>query len=133
MRDRTGKEVPEKLEPIFKEGASIRRWLGLMRSTAQGFRQIRLKRDTDIGVTSDEVMTAIYVILDRLELALPHAVCQDCKQSPTCTCKGRGWIPARKLNCRSTFRRSLIKARDSLLTESAQESSESSTAAVSTL
>jgi hypothetical protein len=124
MRDRLNQEVPEGLERAFEEGRRIRRWIATMRSSLQGFRQIRASFGADIGTTTREVLEAIYIILDRLEMSLPYAVCVKCKKSPICACKGLGWLPPYKLHCRSNTRKEISKARDTLLTELTEDTFE---------
>lgn len=99
FQDSIRQEIPKELEATFLEGRSVLRWTRRMREALQGLAQVRRHFDGK-SIGYEDVANGITLILDRVKLNLPYAVCKDCTKLPSCPCSGKGWFTASEFACR---------------------------------
>lgn len=103
MQDPLRNQIPSDLEAAFKEGRSVKRWIAAMKGNLQGLEQIR-KYFKQESIGFEDVANGINLILDRVALNVPYAVCVGCERHLSCHCRGRGWLTSAEYKCRPRSR-----------------------------
>lgn len=125
-KDRIKCPIPDDLIPLFDEAAAIRRWLFKMRLQTSGFTHI--KRYFKTGwLNEKDVLLGLKLILDRVELNIPHRVCPGCSRLLQCPrCGGKGWLTVTEsYRCRQEILKRRTSARATSQTEKSSGSSSS--------